>query len=317
MTHRFDERLIELELAQYGLAAIHQLADDWKPWIIRHRTRGRASVARRVRANRSVAPSFRQRAMAAVLAAGPTAFASHETAAQLWELPLPAAALLEVTTRLEHRPRVLGVRMHRSGLLSDSDTTTHVNIPVATPALAIYSLSSRCAVRQLGRMVDDGVRRRILTLDDLGDVVERLRPAPGRSRNKMRIVLDRRLPGVEDRESQLEDFVLAAIVRFGLPLPVAQHPVLFNGQARRIDLCYPDDWLALEAKGFRWYKSRSVFDRDALRGNELQLAGYRVLSFTSAFTDWDIAGHVAEALRLTVPARPTRALTFAEWGRAR
>ena len=93
-----------------------------------------------------------------------------------------------------------------------------------------------------------------------------------------------------------EDFVLAAIVRFGLPMPVAEHPIVFEGQPRRIDLAYPDEWLALEAKGLRWYRMRTVFDRDAIRGNALQLAGFRVLSFTSAFTDWAIACQIAAAL---------------------
>ena len=41
------------------------------------------------------------------------------------------------------------------------------------------------------------------------------------------------------------------------------HPVVFDGQLRRIDHAYPEELLALEAKGFRWYKERTVFDRDA------------------------------------------------------
>ena len=66
------------------------------------------------------------------------------------------------------------------------------------------------------------------------------------------------------------------LIRFQLPPPVPQYRIEFKGQQRRIDLCYPDDWLALEAKGFQWYRMRSVWDRDALRGNELQLAQFRV-----------------------------------------
>ena len=206
--------------------------------------------------------------------------------------------------------------MHRSAVIDDDDLAVVAGIRVAKPALTIYSLSSRFPVTQLGRMADDAVRRGIMTLDELGEVVERLRPANGRSRKKMRIVLDRRLPGVEERESDLEDFIVGATVRFDLPMPVAQHPVIFNGQRRRIDLAYPDDWLALEAKGFQWYKQRTTFDRDALRGNELQLAGFRVLSFTSAFTDWDIACQIAEALDLPRPVRRPP-LTYAAWARSR
>ena len=251
-----------------------------------------------------------------MLSAGVGAHASHETAARLWELPLPHPALLEITTADTRRPIVPGARMHRTTNTEPMDVTTLRGVPVvrATPC----HLQPVDPVQRRSDRTDD--RRRSPTedhaLDDLAEIVERLRPANGRSRRKMRIVLERRLPGVEDRESDLEDFVLAAIVRFDLPMPAAQLPIDFDGQRRRIDLCYENEWLALEAKGFRWYKERTEFDRDALRGNELQLAGFRVLSFTSAFTDLDIARQIAAALQLPPPAElPPR--TFADWQRTR
>jgi hypothetical protein len=207
--------------------------------------------------------------------------------------------------------------MHRSGLLEAQDVIVLNGIPVATAELAIVGVSSRFGLGVLGRMLDDGVRRRITTLGRVADLIKRLPPAPGRSPTKMQVVLDRRVPGVEERESDLEDFVFDALRRFHVPRPVPQHPVVVNGRRRRIDLCYPEAWLALEAKGFRWYRLRSVMDRDALRGNELQLAGFRVLSFTSAFTDWEIACQVAAALGRMSPERVSAPRTFAEWSRLR
>ena len=125
-------------------------------------------------------------------------------------------------------------------------------------------------------------------------------------------MLELRVAATESLESVLEDFVYDAIRRFELPLPVLQYRIVVNGKNRRIDLCYPDRWLALEAKGFEFRRSRSGFDADALRDNELQLAGFRVLSFTAAFTDLQIARQVAAALGLPAP-RPQSPLTFAEW----
>jgi hypothetical protein len=313
--HPLDKQLSDLERAQHGLVSIDQLTSPWTPASIRHRVRARRRlVACGVLANPSVVKTFEQRVLAAVLAAGDLAFASHETAAALWKLPLPAPALLEVTTPMKRRPRVRGVRMHRSGLLDEIDVMIADSIPRASPELTIYSLSSRCNLKVLGRMSDDAVRRQLTTYDRLAAIVERLPAAPGRSRRKMSEVLGRRLPGIESRESLLEDFVFAALVRFRLPVPVPQYEIVIDGQLRRIDLCYPDDRLALEAKGFQWYRTRSGWDRDQLRGNELQLAGFRVLSFTSAFTDWQIAVQVAEALQLPAPAHGSPQ-TFSEWCR--
>ena len=110
--HPLDQRLIELEVAQHGLVALDQVCGSWSAATIQHRVRGRRKlVAPRVFANPSVAPTYEQRVHAAVLSAGPGAFASHETAAHLREQPLPGPALLEVTTSDKRRPIAAGARM--------------------------------------------------------------------------------------------------------------------------------------------------------------------------------------------------------------
>lgn len=166
-------------------------------------------------------------------------------------------------------------------------------------------------------MVDAALRRRIATLTQIEAVIERLPSAPGRSRRKLLVVLSQRDGATARRESPLEDCVFEALQRFGLPLPEPQYPVAIDGRLRRIDLCYAERWLALEAMGFDPHRHRDKFDGDALRGNELQLAGFRVLEFTSAFSDWKIASQVAAALGLSQPARPSRPMTFVTWLRRR
>ena len=231
----------------------------------------------------------------------------------MWGLRLPQQAELEVTTLLERRPRARGFRLHRSGLLVERDITVLRCVPLTTPERTIVDLSSRLSMNQLGRIADDALRRRITTLWRLRATAARLPRAPGRSPKKLAEMLDRRLPGVEERESVLEDFVFDALRRFGLPLPVCQHEVVVKGVPRRIDCCYPDHWLALEALGFEFHGWRARWDDDALRGNDLQLAGFRVLQFTSAFTDRQIAQQVAEALGRSCENAPGPDLTFSEW----
>jgi hypothetical protein len=315
-----DARLAELQSGQLGLVTIAQAREAKISYAaLRRRQRSGALIVALpgVLAAPSAPNTFERRLLAGVLAAGPTAFASHESAAHLWGLPLPAPARLEVTTAIERRPRVDGVTHHRSGLLIDPDVTIVDLIPVATPERTIVDLSSRLSVRELGRMVDEALRLRITTLNRIHWMADRLPKAPGRSPNKLREVLAKRIPGGEDRESLLEDFVFDALRRFAIPLPVAQFRVTVNGRERKIDLAYPPRLLALEAKGFEYHGLRDRFDDDALRGNELQLAGWRVLEFTSAFTDWQIAEQVAQALGVDIPPMPANALTFAEWKRVR
>jgi hypothetical protein len=263
-------------------------------------------VRRGVYAATTIDGSFEQSVLSAVLACGGVTFASHETAAHLWGLAAKPTTI-EVTTLLERRPRVPGIRVHRSGLLLECDIREHGSIPIASPERTIVDLSSRMTAVALGRMVDEALRRRITTLGRFRHVVMRLPRAPGRSPKTLAQVLTERLPGTE---SDLERFVLRALQRFGLPNPDRQYPVILDGRERRIDLCYPDARLAIEALGFEYHGQRSRFDDDALRGNELLLANYRVLEFTSAFDDWTIASHVARALGVPVPCPECVRLRF-------
>jgi hypothetical protein len=260
--------------------------------------------------------SYEQTVLAAVLAVGKQAFASHETGARLMGLPLPGPAALEVTTMYERCPSVPGVRLHRWGLLEDGYVCTLGAIPTVCSELVIIGLSSRHTLPVLGSMTDEALRRRLTTASRIAYVAERLGRAPGRSPKRIAEMLDRRVPGVDTNESVLEDFISYALHRFKLPRPVSQYRQVVGGRARRIDHCYPDRCLALEAKGFEYHGGRERFDDDALRGNELLLAGYRVLTFTSAFTDVQIARQVAAALGRP-PPRPARAVSFEEWKRLR
>jgi very-short-patch-repair endonuclease len=256
--------------------------------------------------------SHERTVLAAVLAAGEHAYASHATAAHLWGLCVSPPATIEVTTVYERCPRVDGVRLHRSGLLEDRDVCSLGSVPVARPERILVELSSRLSVRALGALADEALRRRLTTLGRIHATAARLRPAPGRSANKISQMLELRVAETEAHESVLEDFVYDAIRRFELPPPVAQRQVVVGGRRRRIDLCYPESWLALEAKGFEYHGRRGRFDDDALRGNELTLAGWKVLEFTSTFTDWQIAQQVAAALGRE-PPRYRQPRTFEEW----
>jgi hypothetical protein len=220
---------------------------------------------------------------------------------------------LEVTTNLERCPVVPGVRVHRSGRLGDDATKIMRGIALTTTDRTIADLSSRLSISDLGRMTDEAVRRKLTSLARISETAHLLGKAPGRSPRKVQRMLMRRLPGGEVRESELEDFVFDALRRFGLPLPTLQYRVIINGARRRIDLCYVDRRLAIEALGFNFHGLRSRFDEDAARGNELVLAGYRVLAFTSAFTQWMIAEEVARALEIAVPPRPKTGVTFHDW----
>ena len=79
------------------------------------------------------ARTFEQEVLAACLAAGPEATASHRSAAALLALP-GLTRETELTVVCEHAVRLKGVTVHRSVRLDGADRFWVKRIPVTTPA---------------------------------------------------------------------------------------------------------------------------------------------------------------------------------------
>ena len=243
-----------------------------------------------------VPPSWEQAVMAAVLAAGEGAVASHFTAGALWGIPNIGREDLEISTARADQRRLRGVRTHRTTTFLAAEHTVRNGIPVASVARTLVDCSGRLSVSQLGIATDDSLRRRILRLEELRLCVAGLGPAPGRHINKIRAVLARRLVGYDPGESNLQVRFARGLVEHGCPEPVLEHPVRLGRKKYRIDLAYPEAMVAIEIDGWEWHHTRSAFDGDRARANDLVAAGWTLLRFTSTMTDAEAATHTAATL---------------------
>ena len=90
--------------------------------------------------------------------------------------------------------------------------------------------------------------------------------------------------------------------RAELPAPVPQFWVKVAGRRYRLDFAYPEVKLAIEVDGFDPHNTRTAFDKDRARANDLVAAGWTVLRFTSESTQ----AHIASSVRATL-ARLTQA----------
>ncbi|SDH59191.1 Protein of unknown function [Actinokineospora alba] len=83
-------------------------------------------------------------------------------------------------------------------------------------------------------------------------------------------------------ESPAESALLLAVVDGGLPVPVAQHPILdIDGRERyRLDFGWPDPKIALEYDGYAAHEGR--LQRDAARDLDLARRGWLVIRATAA-----------------------------------
>ncbi len=293
------QRLNQIAVSQHGLITLEQaLKAGLSTGQIRHKVRsGEWTVARpRVYAVGGAPASWAQTVAAAALSLQPRAWVSHGTAAGLWGFRGADADDLHLVVDLHRRVRTEGVTTHRSGALFAADLTRYQRIPVTSPERTLVDLSAAVAVAALGRILDDGLRRRIIRLDRLRLCVARLAKSPGRRPSVIHDLLVSRLPAYDPGDSDLEARVLRLLVASGLPAAVQQHRVRIGGRTFRLDLSYPSAKLAIELLGWEFHSSRSAFDDDRARTNALVLAGWTVLEFTSRSADATIVASVTAAL---------------------
>ncbi len=239
-------------------------------------------------------PTWEQAVLAAVLSAGSGVYASHATTAYLCRFQrVEQPAQLEVVGGLERKVGLVGVVGHRSGELFDADLTTRLGIPSVTAARALVDIAGRLRQDDVGRALDDLLRRKLCTLDEVQRCVGRLHPGPGRSLRALHRVLAERWPGYDPGESDLETRALRAIARAGLPLPRQQYRMQLRGRSVRIDLAYPDFKIAIEVDSWEYHgMQRSAFDVDHIRRDDLLVLDWAPLTFTSAMSDDYFVGNV-------------------------
>jgi very-short-patch-repair endonuclease len=307
---RHDDLAARLAARQLGLLTLEQVRRiGFSHDAVRHRvTRGRWTRVRTgVFAVAGVPSTAEQAVLAAVLAAGDPAVASHGTAGWMWDLPLPRRDVIELTTPIERQRRLPGVRAHRSGTLDERDVATVRRVPVTSVARTLLDTSSRIDDATMGAALDHGLRVGSVTLSAMREIARRLPTiAHGRSPARVQRVLAARIPGYDPGDSELETLVWELIASAGLARPVRRY--VLRGPTRKfvIDLAYPRERIAIEVDGFEPHRSRTAFDNDRERQNALVLLDWLLLRFTSRSTETHIIDSVANALsvRGAVPEPP-------------
>lgn len=252
-----------------------------------------------------VPESWELSVLAAVLAAGQDAVASFRTAACLWGLRYcDRPDRIELTVPAPRWVRLPGVRCHRTGKLRPGHVRVVRQIPVTSVARTIVDLSWVIPLRELELIVDDALRRGLLRIEDLWRVHDEVCGKGHRKTTVVRAILRHRLPGYDAGASDTENRVLRWVEGAARPYRlVRQHEVVVGGRRRRIDGAVPELAIAVEVKGFNPHATmRGVFDDDSVRENELELAGWLVLRFTSRSSRAEVHDAVVRAVRMRAHA---------------
>jgi very-short-patch-repair endonuclease len=201
------------------------------------------------------------RAAAAVLACGPGAALSHESALALWDLrqwpPTP-----EVTAPSERRRP--GIRTHRSTTLA-GDVWTRQGIGTTSPVRTICDIAPRRNDRQLVRITQDARLKRHLNHTNLTRLLFRC--------PRLQRLID---PSQNPTRSTLEDDFVTWIKQHRLPVPRIN--VTLNGM--EVDVLYEDQKLIIELDSWTYHQGRHAFNIDHARDAAQRSHGFDTIRYT-------------------------------------
>lgn len=255
------------------------LAAGWTPWQLRH-----SAIVRSVR-DTYLPPvdsaNLLSRARSVLLTMSPGSLVSHASAAELWGIELPAAALssrVHVVTCREERPRHRPDRVvHESVRLNSDDAALVSGLAITSPARTWWDLATTLAPADLLAVTDQILRTWCSPW--------RLQEMLGRHVGERGAVRARRAlrHGDPRAESRMESVTRWLLIEAGLPTPELQYAIRDqDGYAvARLDLAYPRLRIAIEFDG-AVHRQADVFARDLRRQNMLVNDGWTVLRFSGA-----------------------------------
>jgi hypothetical protein len=202
---------------------------------------------------------------------------SHRTAAAIWRLARFREGPVELTVTRNIRPAA-PILVHRASFLASRDLATLPDFRVTSPTRTLVDLCATENPSSINASVDEFLRRRLTSLRQLTEALDRLGRRRGTS--QLREIVHRYEDGECATESELEAVALDVIDSAGLPRPTKQRPVVIDGRLRRLDFIYAAERVVIEADGRKTHDNDDAYEDDRERDNALIARGWYVLRWT-------------------------------------
>lgn len=190
-----------------------------------------------------------------------------------------------------------GTGAHRTARLDRADLRHRHGFALTSPARTIVDLAARVSPRELERLLADAAAHRLASGAQVRAAFAR---APRRRGARALRELVATTPKLTRSEAE-RDFL--ALIR-GARLPESQT----NARLGRfeVDCLWRAQGLVVEIDGFTYHSGVRAYDRDRVRDDELEAAGYRVRRVTYSQIRNDPHATVARVARALAPISDAR-----------
>jgi very-short-patch-repair endonuclease len=200
---------------------------------------------------------------------------SHESAAELWELPLGRGRLIDVIAPL--RGKRPGIRFHRC-VLDAAERMTHKAMVVTTPERTIIDLASRLTPGKLEHVIRQAEYDHLTTHASLTGCLSTHEGRRGMKSLREALRLSAETIGVT--RSRFERRFLGFIRRHGLPRPRLNYPIDIGLRKIVADCAWPERRLIVELDGRSAHENVQAFEADRARDRDLLIAGWTTTRVT-------------------------------------
>lgn len=280
------EELRELASRHYGVFSLAQAADCGVSEAALGRA-VRSGVCRRLQSGvysfAGSPESWERTVMAACLAAGKDAVASHRAAARIWGLVPPDDDIVEISVPRKNGPRPRKVTVHRLADLVSEHTTVRHRLPVTNPLRTIVDLAAVSPAEQVEDAIDSGLAwPSLFSIAAIESMRQELARRGRAGVGLLAAVLEDRALGDAVSDSKLESRMAGLLRKAGLPPAVFHYVVTTPGGMflAEVDFAYPAVRLAIEVDGFKAHGTPRAMAKDFVRQNGLVPHGWHVLRFT-------------------------------------
>jgi hypothetical protein len=216
------------------------------------------------------------RLVAALLAAGPSAFLSHRTAAALWRLRALTIRWIDVTVPGQGRDHRDPLILHRTRCLEPEDVVVIDGLRVSSVPRTLIDCAAHEHPSEVRRLVTQAIRKEVLDLEQMQEALQRHRRRKGVAR-KLRPALAAYEIVTTNRTSPFE---------YAFDDWLAEHPEIPQPVRNvtighyEIDCYWPVQRLAVELDGREFHIAAADFERDRVKDAYLQKLQIRVLRIT-------------------------------------